>query len=165
VGTNQTMITIFFIGHKSIVLGIVPKGTKFNQLYFVDYIFSGLNRENAILIVGFRRRLLDTYGQFNPPQWIKNCIKFEKDYVSRLPHLHDSPAIRLCDFWLFGMLKRVLKDRKFNLSDEIEEAIMEIGDELTFDEVQGVFHNRMIPVDSISRSPFSISLFIIIDCI
>jgi hypothetical protein len=31
------------------------------------------------------------------------------------------------------MLKGVLKDRKFNSSDEIEEAIAKIWDELTFD--------------------------------
>jgi hypothetical protein len=35
-GTKKTMGTIFFTGRKRIVLDILPKGSKFNQLYFVD---------------------------------------------------------------------------------------------------------------------------------
>jgi hypothetical protein len=34
-----------------------------------------------------------------------------------------------------------LEDREFNSSDEIEEGIPKVWDELTFDEVQSVFHN------------------------
>jgi hypothetical protein len=41
------------------------------------------------------------------------------------------------------MLNGVLKDREFNSSDGIKEAIMRVWDELTFDEVQSVFHNWM----------------------
>jgi hypothetical protein len=41
------------------------------------------------------------------------------------------------------MLKGVLKDREFNSSDEIEEAIMKVRNELTFNEVQSIFHNEM----------------------
>jgi hypothetical protein len=41
------------------------------------------------------------------------------------------------------MLKRVLKDHEFSLSDESEEAIPKIWDELTIGEVQDVFHNWM----------------------
>jgi hypothetical protein len=39
------------------------------------------------------------------------------------------------------MLKGVLKDPGFSSSDEIDDAIPEVWDELTFDEVQSVFHN------------------------
>jgi hypothetical protein len=41
------------------------------------------------------------------------------------------------------MLKGVLKGREFNSSDEIEEAITKVWNELTFDEVQSVLHNWM----------------------
>jgi hypothetical protein len=41
------------------------------------------------------------------------------------------------------MLKEVLKAREFNPSDEAEEALTKISDELTFDEMQGAFHNWM----------------------
>jgi hypothetical protein len=39
------------------------------------------------------------------------------------------------------MLKGLLKDREFNSGDEIDEVITKVWDELTFDEMQRVFHN------------------------
>jgi hypothetical protein len=48
-----------------------------------------------------------------------------------------------CDFWLFGLLKGILKDREFHSHDEIEEAITMAWNDLTFDEVQSVSHNGM----------------------
>jgi hypothetical protein len=41
------------------------------------------------------------------------------------------------------MLKGILKDREFHSHDEIEEAITMVSNDLTFDEVQSVFHNWM----------------------
>jgi hypothetical protein len=73
----------------------------------------------------------------------KMALKFEKHHVARFPHSPHPPDISPCDFWFFGMLKGVLKDRDLNSSDEIEEAITKVGDELTFDEVESVFHNWM----------------------
>jgi hypothetical protein len=40
-------------------------------------------------------------------------------------------------------LKEILKDREFNSSDEIEEAIADAWNDLTFDDVQSVFQNWM----------------------
>jgi hypothetical protein len=56
-----------------------------------------------------------------------------------------STGIDPCNFWFFemGMLKEVLKGREFSSSNKIEEVIAKILDELTFDEVQSVFHNWM----------------------
>jgi hypothetical protein len=47
------------------------------------------------------------------------------------------------DLLLFGMLQGVLKDREFNRNDEVEKPITNVWDELTFDERQSAFHNRM----------------------
>jgi hypothetical protein len=41
------------------------------------------------------------------------------------------------------MLKGALKDCESNSSDETEEAITKVWDELTFNEVHSVFHNWM----------------------
>jgi hypothetical protein len=71
--------------------------------------------------------------------------KFNKHHVSRSPHPSYSPDLRPCGFWLSGtgILKEVLKDREFNSSDEIEEAITitNVWNELTFNEWQSVFNN------------------------
>jgi hypothetical protein len=60
-----------------------------------------------------------------------------------LLNLPDSPDISLCDFWFFGMLKRVLKDRELNSSAETEEATTKIWDALILGEVHSVFQNWM----------------------
>jgi hypothetical protein len=73
----------------------------------------------------------------------KVASKFEKHHVSRLLHPLESPDMSLCTFWLFRMLKGVLKDHKFNSSNEIEEVITKIWDEPTSDELQNVFYSWM----------------------
>jgi hypothetical protein len=128
------------------VLDILPKGNEFNQLYLIDDIFPNLKRKN----VNFHRRIpqatfwvhLDEVMYHNRS---KVTSKFEKYYVSRQLHPPYSPDLSPCDFWLFGirMLKGILKDREFNSSNEIEEATTKVWDDLTFDEVQSVFHNWM----------------------
>jgi hypothetical protein len=67
--------------------------------------------------------------------------KFGNHHIVRLPHPPYSPDLSLCDFWLFGMLKRILKNRYFHSHDEIEEAITMAWNDITFDEVQSVFRN------------------------
>jgi hypothetical protein len=57
----------------------------------------------------------------------KVAPKFEKHHVSRLLHPPCSPDISPCGFWLFGMLKGVLKGREFNSGNEIEEVIRRSG--------------------------------------
>jgi hypothetical protein len=83
---KQTMITIFFTGHKLIILDISPKGSKFNQRYLVDCIFPDLERENW----NFHRRIPQAtfwVHMENPmcPNGSKVASKFEKHRVSRLP--------------------------------------------------------------------------------
>jgi hypothetical protein len=59
-----------------------------------------------------------------------------------MPHPLYSPELSLCDFWLFGMLKGILKDQDFHLHGKIEEAITMTWNDLTLDEVQSVFTMR-----------------------
>jgi hypothetical protein len=61
--------------------------------------------------------------------------KFPKHHLFRIPHRPYSPDLSACDFSLFGMLKGILKDRELTSSDEIEEGIMKVCNELTFDDL------------------------------
>jgi hypothetical protein len=69
--------------------------------------------------------------------------KFDRHHIARLAHLPYSPDLSPYNFWLFGMLTEILKDREFHSPDEIEEAITMAWNHLTFDGVQSVFHNWM----------------------
>jgi hypothetical protein len=86
---------------------------------------------------------LGTYGQFNVLQWTKGGIKLREASCFTIAAPTRFARRGPCDFWLFGLLKGVLKDREFSSSDGIEQAITNVWDELTFNEVQSVFHNWM----------------------
>jgi hypothetical protein len=63
--TKKTMIMIFFARCELITLNILPKGSKFNKLYFVDYIFPDLERENANFYCGISQA---TFGNIETIQ-------------------------------------------------------------------------------------------------
>jgi histone-lysine N-methyltransferase SETMAR len=134
-----------FLHCTSIVpVGCTIKGSKFNQQYFIDYVFLDLKTENQ----NFRRRmLLATFWVHMDNSMChdgsKVVLKFDKHRIERSPHPPYSRDLSPCDFWLFGMLKGILKDRGFHSHDEIEEVITMAWNDLTFNEVQSVFHNWM----------------------
>jgi hypothetical protein len=142
VGTKQTMIAIFFTGYKLIVLDTLPKGAKFNQPNFVDYIFLDLKREHVNLHCWIPQATLWVHMDNSISQNESEVAsQSEKHLVSRLQYPLYSRNISHCDFWPFEMLKGVLKNHEFNSSDGVEEVIMKVWDGLTIDEVQSVFHN------------------------
>jgi hypothetical protein len=53
IDAKKTTITIFFTAHQLFLLDILPNGSKFNQQYFIDYVFPGSKTENR----NFRRRI------------------------------------------------------------------------------------------------------------
>jgi transposase len=77
------------------------------------------------------------------PNRSKVASKFEQHHIFRLPHPPYSPEISPCEFWLFGLLKGIMKDRKFHSHEEIEEAITVAWDDLTFEDVQSIFYDWM----------------------
>jgi hypothetical protein len=142
IGASKTMITIFFTAYQLILLDILPKGSRFNQQYFVDYVFPDLQTKNR----NFCRRILLTTFWVHMDNSIshsgsKVVSKFDKHHIARLSHPPYSPDLSPYNFWLFGMLKGILKDREFHSHDEIEEAITIAWNDLTFGEVQSAFHN------------------------
>jgi hypothetical protein len=76
-----------------------------------------------------------------------NCPRitseFAKHHLSRKLHPPDSPDISPCDFWLFGLLKGILKNREFSSSEQIEEAITQMWNDLSFEDLRSVIQNGM----------------------
>jgi hypothetical protein len=69
--------------------------------------------------------------------------KLEKRHIARSPHPPSSPDISPCDFWLFEILKPLTKERVFPSEEQILTAVTESWNDLTFEDIQKVFHNRM----------------------
>jgi hypothetical protein len=121
IGAKKTIITVFFTARQLILSDVLPKGNKFNQQSFIDYVFLDLKTENP----NFRRRMplasfwvhMDNSMDHNGSKVVS---RLDKHHIARLPHPPDSPDVIPCNFWLFGMLKGILKDREFYSQDEIE---------------------------------------------
>jgi hypothetical protein len=65
--------------------------------------------------------------------------EFNRRRLGRTKHLSYSPDLSPCAFWLFGLLKENLKDRQLRGVHSLDQAIPDLCDELTFEDVQAVF--------------------------
>jgi hypothetical protein len=64
--------------------------------------------------------------------------KFETKGLVPSPHPPYSLELSPCDFWFLGMAKRKMKDREFHTVQNILGHVMEIWNDLTFEDVQSV---------------------------
>jgi hypothetical protein len=66
ISAKKTLITIFFTSTRLLLPNFLPKGTKFNQYYFIDTVFPNLYSEKKRIA---RRKGLSSFsadvGQFN----------------------------------------------------------------------------------------------------
>jgi hypothetical protein len=121
---DKTMITIFIPSRRFLIPAALPKGTKFNQNYFIAAIFPGLYNE--------KRRISRKDGFPASSVHMDNSMchhgnkiseKLAKQSLERAPHPSYSPDISPCDFWLFGKRKHKMKDREFQSQHPILNAI------------------------------------------
>jgi hypothetical protein len=144
ISRQKTMLTIFCTSTRLLVLEARPKGTKFNQDYFIDAIFPRFYHE--------RRRISRKVGfsAFSVPMDNSMCHngnkiseKLAKRSIERAPYPPYSPDLSPCDFWLFGMLKHNMKDREFQSQQTMLSAVAKMWNGLTFADVQRVFQEWM----------------------
>jgi hypothetical protein len=83
IGARKTMITIFFVVPQLVLLDALPKGSKLNQQYFIDYVFPGLQMENRNL----RRRMpLATFWVHMDTSMCHNGLKVVQNWTSITVH-------------------------------------------------------------------------------
>jgi transposase len=144
ISAKKTMVTIFFTSTRLLVLNFLPKGTKFNQDYFIDTVLPNRYSE--------KRRIARCKGLPSFSVHMDNSIchngakiteKLEKRHIARATHPSYSPDLSPYDFWLFEILKQKMKERVFQSEEQILAAITESWNELTFEDIQRVFRNWM----------------------
>jgi transposase len=144
ISAKKTMVTIFFRSTRLLVLNFLPKGTKFNQDYFIDTVLPNLYSEKRRIA---RRKGLQSFSVHMDNSMCHNGAKIteklEKRHIARPPYPPYSPDLSPCDFWLFGILKQKMKERGFQSEEQILAAITENWNELTSKDIQRIFHNWM----------------------
>jgi histone-lysine N-methyltransferase SETMAR len=127
-----------------LVLNFLPKGTKFNQNYFIDTVLPNLYSEKRR--TARRKGLLSFSVHMDNSMCHKGAKiieKLEKQHVVRDPHPPYSPDLSPCDCWLFGISKQKMKQRVFQSEEQILAAINEGWRKLTFEDIQRGFYNWM----------------------
>jgi transposase len=126
------------------MLNFFPKGTKFNQDYFINMVLPNLYSEKRRIA---RRKGLPSFSVHMNNSMCYNGAKIteklEKRHIARAPHPPYSPDLSPCDFWLFGILKQKMKERVFQSEEQNLAAVTESWNEFKFEGVQRVFHNWM----------------------
>jgi hypothetical protein len=78
----------------------------------------------------------------NPVQRaLETSGKIHSEKIEKLAHPRDSAELGPCDFWFFGRAKTALRDWTFVDADELLQALIDIFDGITFEELQSVFQN------------------------
>jgi hypothetical protein len=141
---QKTLLTIFFPSRRLLVLKFPPKGTKFNQDYFVDAIFPGLYNEKKRIS---REEDFPAFSVHMDNSICDNDHKISEKLVHRSierdPHPPYSPDINSCDAELLGTRKHKMKDREFQSQQGILIAVVKMWNDLTFADVQRVFQEWM----------------------
>jgi histone-lysine N-methyltransferase SETMAR len=142
ISAKKIIITIFFTSTQLLVLNFLPKGIKFNQDYFIDTVLPNLYSEKRRIA---RRKGLPSFSVHMDNSMCHNGAniieKLEKKHISRVPHPPYSPDLSPCDFCLFRILEQKMKERVFQSEEQNLAAITQGWNELTFEDIQRVFHN------------------------
>ena len=118
----------------------VPTGQTVNKVYYVEVLREfrkGFRRKKPALFKSIQWH----FHQDNTP--VHNSI-LVTDYLTKIgiktaPHPLYSPALVLCDFWLFPKLNEKLKGCRYETIEEIKEAVTKVSDTLTQEDLHGAF--------------------------
>jgi hypothetical protein len=120
----------------------LPQGQKYNKKYFINKILEGMKRE---LNGGAGTRTTKTLKIHMDNCRVHNALDTADKHGSmkptRLPRPPYSPDLSLCDFWFFGRAKTALQNQSFVDAAELLEALTNLFDSVTFEELQSVFQH------------------------
>jgi hypothetical protein len=100
ISATKALVTIFFTSTGLLVLNFLPKGTKFNQDYFIDTVLPNLYSDKRRIA---RRKGLRSFSVHMDNSMCNNGAKIteklEQRHITRAPHPPYSPYLSPCDFW------------------------------------------------------------------
>lgn len=110
ISSKKCMITIAFSGDGLYCINSLPKGTKFNQEYFID---NALSTFSETIKRNKKKRSLKKIHVNMDNSTFHNGFKsinfLKEPKLNRTPYPMYSSDISLCDFWLFARCKKSVK--------------------------------------------------------
>jgi hypothetical protein len=104
---DKMMISAYFTRQGFVSVEALPETERFNYIFFIDTILP-----NIVQSVNVFRPNMQVQGdwmQIDNAQSHNSALSFQKTEelrFTRLAHPHYSPDLALCDFFLFGYLKK-----------------------------------------------------------
>jgi histone-lysine N-methyltransferase SETMAR len=134
---------------KLILLNVLPRGGTCSQLYFINNIVPDSKTANLVFS---RQKTGSIFWMHEDNSMCHNgskvTSKITRNHIFRMPHPLYSPDIGPCDFWFFGMLKQIMKNREFSLNNEITQ----VWNVLTFDDAQSMFREWIRPLACVTEN-------------
>jgi hypothetical protein len=138
------MIALFSKANGRLILDALPKEFKYNQDYSICKLLPALNQVrtgNARLKV--TPTLMVQTDSLMCHDGAKITEKMSPKGSGRAPHPISSSDISCCDFWAFGTINGMIKNRHLQGPEEILRAIQEPWSHFTFQDFENVFNSRM----------------------
>jgi histone-lysine N-methyltransferase SETMAR len=124
IGSQNVMITIFFIANRLLKLTYLPQGEKYNKEYFLNEILEGINREcNQGTRYSVTKTTKIHLNDCRVHDTLETKQAIGRMKIERLAHPPYSPELSPSDFWFFGRAKMALQNRRFADADAVIEAL------------------------------------------
>jgi histone-lysine N-methyltransferase SETMAR len=142
IGSKKVMVTIFLTANRLVKLVYLPQRQKYNQEHFINEILEGINQEcnhgTGHTVTKTMRIHIDNCRVQNV---LETSQAIGRMKIKRLAHPPDSPDLSPCDSWFFGRAKTALQNRRLTDADAVIEALTDLFDNVSFEELQNVFQN------------------------
>jgi histone-lysine N-methyltransferase SETMAR len=134
---EKSEVIIFFTANRLVKLVYLPQGQKYNKKYFINEILEGINQECNH---GTGYRATKTMEIHMDNCRVENALETSQAIgqmtIERLVHPPYSPDLSPCDFWVCGRAKIALQNRRFTDANAVIEALTDLFDSVTFEELQ-----------------------------
>jgi hypothetical protein len=107
---QKQMRTTFFNTGSLVPLNTLPSGAQFNQGHFLHKSCLRLSESEGDFFIDFAGTNFCAHGQFHGRKMTDELDNLKLD---RVLDPHYSPALSLCNFWVFVMLEQIIKDEVF----------------------------------------------------
>jgi hypothetical protein len=144
IGTSKLMITVFLWGEGSICVDTHGPSETLTQDYFINFVLSDpKNHKQSTSRRKHRIELIVHVHDSRCHSGQKVVDKMRRNHMKFLDHPPSSHVSSPCDFEEFRALKNYLNETVFRNPYEVEDLVCNFRSDVTLDEMQLVFHERM----------------------
>lgn len=141
ISSEKVMITVFWNPKQIALVDALPKGEKFNALYYTNNILEKLQK----LGNGFpdtNGKKLNVHADNARPHTSKTTIRYMETHgMKKVPHPAFSPDLAPSDFFLFGYVKKLLEGQSFATREELFSEVSQILYGISVEVLKRAFFN------------------------